>query len=415
MNNNSNNPKPELLAPAGDMEKLIAACEYGADAVYIGGGNYNLRAGAKNFGADETAQAAAYAHKRGVKVYAAVNIFAHNEDLGGMVEYFTAIKHAGIDALIISDPGVFDLARKTLPDTDIHISTQANNTNYAGVLFWGKRGAKRAVLARELSFNEIAQISEKTAGKVELEVFVHGAMCVSYSGRCLLSNYLNERDSNRGMCSQPCRWKYALSEKSREGEFFQVEEDSRGTYILNSKDLCMIEYIPELIKSGAVSFKIEGRNKTPYYVAAVTKAYREAIDDYFESPEKYLARKNYYMDEILKVSNREFTTGFYFTKPDGSAQIYCGDSYVRTYDFIGVVLGYDEKTGLAKIEQRNKFSVGDTAEFLTPKGGGASALISEMYNENMESILSAPHPKQIVYVKTGLPVKALDFMRKRML
>jgi putative protease len=405
--------KPELLAPAGDTEKLIAACEYGADAVYIGGGNFNLRAGAKNFSPDEMAQAAAYAHSKNVKVYAAVNIFAHNEDLSNIAEYFTAIKSAGIDALIISDPGVFDLAKKILPNTDIHISTQANNTNYAGVLFWGKQGAKRAVLARELSFNEIGQISEKTAGKVELEVFVHGAMCVSYSGRCLLSNYLNLRDSNRGMCSQPCRWEYALSEKSREGEFFRIEEDSRGTYILNSKDLCMVEYIPELINSSAVSFKIEGRNKTPYYVAAVTKAYREAIDDYFESPEKYLSRKKYYAQEILKVSNREFTTGFYFAKPDGSAQIYGGDSYVRTYDFIGVVLCYDEKTGFAKIEQRNKFSVGDTAEFLTPKGSGASALISEMYNENMETILSAPHPKQIVYVKTGFPVKALDFMRKR--
>lgn len=406
--------KPELLAPAGDMERLKTACAYGADAVYISGNKFGLRAKAKNFSYEEMAEAVEYAHKMNVKVYITVNIFAHNEDFDKMGQYLTGLKEINADALIVSDPGIFSLAREIIPDMEIHISTQANSTNYKSVLFWQGLGAKRIVLARELSLDEISKIKKMVNGTVELEAFIHGAMCISYSGRCLLSNYLSGRDSNRGLCSHPCRWEYRLSELSREGEYFPVEEDERGTYIFNSKDLCMIEHIPELIGCGLDSLKIEGRMKTPYYVAAVVKAYRQALDDYFMNPDIYFSRKKFYLDEILKSSNRAFTTGFYFSKPDSGAQIYNGESYIRKYDFIGAVTGYDAKTGLAKIEQRNKFIKGDTVEFLSPDKDNFSQEITEMYNDEMQPIEEAPHPQQTVYIKTVYPVKYPDLMRKKL-
>jgi putative protease len=405
--------KPELLAPAGDMEKLRAACGYGADAVYLGGEKYSLRAKAKNFGDDGLRRAVEYAHKEGVRVYAAVNIFAHNADFDELAEYFIYLRKIGADAVIISDPGIFALAREVVPDMDIHISTQANVTNYKSVLFWKGLGASRVVLARELSFDEIREIRSFTRGEVQLEAFVHGAMCVSYSGRCLLSSFLSGRPSNKGECSHPCRWKYRLFEQTREGEFFPIEEDKRGSYILNSKDLCMIEHIPEVFLCGLDSLKIEGRAKTVHYTAAVTKAYREAIDDYFESPGKYFSRKEYYIEELRKVSSRGFTTGFYFRTPAGDSHAYNGENKDNAYDFVGVILGYNEALCLAEVQQRNRFATGDTVEFLSADKDCFTQEITQMYDEHLNLITEAPHPQQTVFVKTDCPVKSSDIMRKK--
>lgn len=403
--------KIELLAPAGDLEKLKIAVEYGANAVYIGGQTLGLRAKAKNFDDAQMAQGINYAHKRDVKVYVTANIFAHNDDFEGIEDYFRHLRDMGVDALIISDPGIFYVAKEVVPDMEIHISTQANNTNYMSTLFWKRLGAERIVLARELSFKEIAEIKAKT-GNMELEAFVHGAMCISYSGRCLLSNYMTNRDANKGECSHPCRWKYNLVEEKRPGEYMPVYEDERGTYIYNSKDLCMIEYIPELIKSGIGSFKIEGRMKTPYYVGTVVKAYREAIDDFIHDPAMYESKRAKYVEDIKKSSHRDFTTGFYYTKPSGNEQIYTSNSYIRNYDFIGMILDYDAENNVATVEQRNKFVVGDEVEVFTPKGEGFTQTVDEMFNEADERIESAPHPQQIVKLKVTKPVKKFDMMRK---
>lgn len=408
------NKKIELLAPAGDLEKLKIAVMYGADAVYLGGTNFSLRAKAKNFGYDEMKQGVEFAHAHGVKVYVTCNIFAHNEDFDTMADYFKQLQELNVDAMLVADPGVFALARKTVPDMDIHISTQANNTNYHSALFWKELGAKRIVMARELSLKEIKTLSDNVPEDLEIEAFVHGAMCISYSGRCLLSNYLSGRDANKGACSHPCRWQYYVTEKTRPGEYMPIVEDDRGTYIFNSKDLCMINHIPELVDAGVMSLKIEGRIKTCFYVGTVIRAYREAIDDYLKDPKLYQQKveSEYYIKEVAKASYRGFTTGFYYGKPNAEDQIYTTSSYIRTYDFIGMVLDYDADTGFATIEQRNKFVVGDTVEFLRHDGEVFSQQITQMYDDEGNEITQAPHPQQIIKVKVEGEVQPFDMMRK---
>ncbi len=403
--------KPELLAPCGDLEKLKVAVAYGADAVYFGGAAFSLRAKAKNFSIEEMAEAVNIAHDNKVKAYITCNVFARNEDIEQLPEYLLKLYEIGADALIISDPGVFLTARQVVPQMEIHISTQANVTNFKSVEFWQSQGAKRIILARELSLREISQLREKISPDVYLESFVHGAMCMSYSGRCLLSNYLNGRDSNRGNCSQPCRYKYHLAEETRPGEYYPVYEDEKGTYIFNSKDLCMIEHLPELVSSGIDSFKIEGRMKTAYYVAGVVKAYREAIDDLFADRELYESKKHSYMQELLKTSHRHYTTGFYFGDGNNSSmQIYENSSYVRGSDFVGIVIANGEN-GLTLVEQRNKFVVGEELEIISPKGFFKQE-IAEMYNEEGEKITEAPHPQQKIWLKLNNPVAPLDMIRR---
>ena len=401
--------KPELLAPAGDFEKLQMAIAYGADAVYVGGKQFSLRANAKNFDLAELSQAIAYAHRNNVKVYVSVNIFAHNRDLQNLKEYLLALKDMGADAVIVADLGIFDIARQ-IPGLNIHISTHANVTNYQSAWLLNKLGASRVILARELSLKEIREISRLAPPHFETEVFIHGAMCMSYSGRCLLSNYMAERDANKGDCAQPCRWSYHhhLAEEQRPGEYMHVYEDERGTYILNSKDLCMINHIPELVATGVSSFKIEGRMKTAYYVAAVTRIYREALDDFFADESLYMSKKAHYMQELEKTSNRAFFTGFYMGRPDAGQNL-TNTVYNNVQDFLGVVLEYDPASGLALIEQRNKFSVGEKVEFLK---GGFSQTITEIYDIDGIAINSAPHPQQRLRIKTAQPVGHLDIMRK---
>lgn len=404
------NKKIELLAPAGDLEKLKIAVLYGADAVYLGGTSFGLRAKAKNFDIEQMAEGVAFAHAHNAKVYVTCNIFAHNEDFEGMAPYFKQLEQIGVDALLVADPGVFSLARKTVPNMDIHISTQANNTNYNTALFWKELGATRIVMARELSLKEIRGIADNIPPELEIEAFVHGAMCISYSGRCLLSNYLSGRDANKGACSHPCRWQYYVTEKTRPNEYMPIVEDDRGTFIFNSKDLCMIEHIPELVEAGIMSLKIEGRIKTAYYVGTVIRIYREAIDDYLKDPKLYESKKEYYLEEVKKASYRGFTTGFYYGKPNESDQIYTSSSYIRTYDFIGMVMEYSE--GYAIIEQRNKFVVGDEVEFMRANGESFKQIIEEMYNEAGERITEAPHPQQIIKLKVDNVVSGFDMMRK---
>ena len=409
----NNIKKPELLAPAGDLEKLKIAVLYGADAVYIGGEAYGLRAKAKNFDIPTMKEGIDFAHSHGAKVYITANIFAHNSDFDGMDEYFKKIYEIGADAVLVSDPGVYMTLKEAAPDMELHISTQANNTNYKTADFWYKMGAKRIVGARELSLKEIKEMRNKIPADMEIETFVHGAMCISYSGRCLLSNYLSGRDANKGACSHPCRWKYYLMEETRPGEYMPVEENERGTYIFNSKDLCMLNHIPELVDAGISSLKIEGRMKTPYYVGTIVKAYRQAIDDYFRDPEYYKSRIDYYMSEVSKASHRDFTTGFYFGKPGHDDQVYTNNSYIRDYDFIGIVVGdRDEKTGCAVVMQRNKFEVGDKIEVLPVKGDSQEMTVTQMWNEEGVPVDSAPHPEQILKLKTDLPLKKYDMLRK---
>lgn len=409
----NNIKKPELLAPAGDLEKLKIAVLYGADAVYIGGEAYGLRAKAKNFDIPTMKEGIDFAHSHGAKVYITANIFAHNSDFDGMDEYFKKIYEIGADAVLVSDPGVYMTLKEAAPDMELHISTQANNTNYKTADFWYKMGAKRIVGARELSLKEIKEMRNKIPADMEIETFVHGAMCISYSGRCLLSNYLSGRDANKGACSHPCRWKYYLMEETRPGEYMPVEENERGTYIFNSKDLCMLNHIPELVDAGISSLKIEGRMKTPYYVGTIVKAYRQAIDDYFRDPEYYKSRIDYYMSEVSKASHRDFTTGFYFGKPGHDDQVYTNNSYIRDYDFIGIVVGdRDEKTGCAVVMQRNKFEVGDKIEVLPVKGDSREMTVTQMWNEEGVPVDSAPHPEQILKLKTDLPLKKYDMLRK---
>ena len=393
--------KPELLIPASSLEVLKTAVMFGADAVYIGGEAFGLRAKAKNFSSEEMAEGVAFAHAHGVKVYVTANILAHNYDLDGARKYFAELrdmKPEQPDALIISDPGMFMIAKEVWPQVEVHISTQANNTNYETYLFWWKLGAKRVVSARELSLAEIKGIREKIPAEMEIESFVHGAMCISYSGRCLLSNFFTGRDANRGACTHPCRWKYAVVEETRPGEYLPVYENERGTYIFNSKDLCMIEHIPELIDSGIDSFKIEGRMKTALYVATVARTYRKAIDDYLESPELYRENMDWYLDQISNCTYRQFTTGFFFGKPDESAQIYDNNTYVKEYTYLGII-GECTADGLYRIEQRNKFSVGEQIEIMKPDGRNIPVVVRRIVDEEGQEMQSAPHPKQVLYIE----------------
>lgn len=408
--NNKRQGKPELLVPASSLEVLKTAVIFGADAVYIGGEAFGLRAKAKNFSSQEMAEGIRFAHEHDVKVYVTANILAHNDDLEGAEKYFAELKEMKPDALIISDPGMFMIAKEICPEIDIHISTQANNTNYQTYLFWWQQGAKRVVSARELSLAEIRQIRDQIPQEMEIESFIHGAMCISYSGRCLLSNYFTGRDANQGACTHPCRWKYAVVEETRPGEYLPVYENERGTYIFNSKDLCMIEYIPEIVSAGIDSLKIEGRMKTALYVACVARTYRKAIDDYFESEETYRRNMNWYKAEIAKCTYRQFTTGFYFGKPDQNTQIYDSNTYVNEYVYLGIVESVDER-GYAKFEQKNKFCVGDTIELMKPDGSNIYTKVLSMYNDEGESVESCPHSRQTLYVELADKPEPYDLMR----
>ena len=404
--------KVELLVPAGSLEVLKVAVDYGADAVYIGGQAYGLRAKADNFSIEEMKKAVKYAHAKNAKVYVTANIFAHNYDIEGMKAYFEQLKDTGVDAVLVSDPGIFMLAKETMPDMELHISTQANNTNYLTYNFWYNMGAKRVVTARELSLVEIKQIREHIPEDMEIESFMHGAMCISYSGRCLLSSYFTGRDANRGACTHPCRWKYHIVEETRPGEYMPVNEDDRGTYIFNSKDLCMIEHIPEMIDAGIDSFKIEGRMKTALYVATVARTYRKAIDDYMESPELYRSNMEYYKSEIAKCTYRQFTTGFYFGKTDQDSQIYDNNTYIKNCTYIGNVQEVTED-GLVAFEQKNKFSVGEEIECMNFDGTNTVCRVEEIYNDRMEPMESAPHPTMQLYVKLDRPVSAGMILRRQ--
>ena len=403
--------KPELLAPAGDLEKLKIAVKYGADAVYFGGEAFSLRAGAGNLTYAEMEEGITFAHERNVKCYLTINIFAHNRDIEPLTEYLKKISRLDIDAFIVSDPGIISMIQTIIPDAEIHLSTQANMTNYMTARFWHQMGIKRIVLARELGFDEIRQLRENTPENLEYEAFIHGAMCISYSGRCLLSNFMIERDANQGMCAHPCRWKYALVEEQRPGLYYPVEEDERGTYILSSRDLCMIEHIPELVQSGICSLKIEGRMKSIFYVATIISTYRKAIDAYCENPEGYVFDERW-MDEVKKVSHREFTTGFYFHNPTNKDQNYQTSAYTREYTFTGLVRSYDPKTGYAIVEQRNKMVVGDEIEIFGPGSNYFVQTLTEMYNEEGEPIEAAPHPQQILKIKLNGPAGP-DFMVRK--
>lgn len=402
--------KPELLIPASSLEVLKTAVVFGADAVYIGGEAFGLRAKAKNFSMEDMREGIEFAHQHGVKVHVTANILAHNSDLEGVREYFEELRELKPDALIIADPGVFDIAKEVCPEIDRHVSTQANNTNYGTYNFWYRQGAKRVVSARELSLNEIRELRAHIPEDLEIETFVHGAMCISYSGRCLLSNYFTGRDANRGACTHPCRWKYAVVEETRPGEYMPVYENERGTYIFNSKDLCMIEHIPELIDAGIDSFKIEGRMKTALYVATVARTYRKAIDDYLADPELYRKNMPWYLDQISNCTYRKFTTGFFFGKPDDDAQIYDSNTYVKEYTYLGIA--GEIKDGMCRIEQRNKFATGEQIEIMKPDGTNLEAIVERIVNENGEEQESAPHPKQVLYVGLSVCPEKYDILRR---
>lgn len=403
--------KIELLAPAGDLEKLKMAIEYGADAVYLGGDNFGLRKASKNFSMEEIEEGINYAHERGKKVYITLNIVPHNDDLQGLEEYVTKLHEIKTDAVIVSDPGMFSIIRRTVPELEIHLSTQASVTNYETIMFWYDLGIRRIVLARELSFEEIKEMTERLPKDLEIETFVHGAMCMSYSGRCLISNYMTGRDANRGDCAHACRYKYSLVEEKRPGEYFPVYEDEDGTFIMNSKDLCMIEHIPELINAGIKSFKIEGRVKSSYYVATVIRSYRMAIDEYYKDPKNYKYDEKW-LDEIKKASHRPFTKGFFFGKPKEDAQVYATSSYIRGYDFTGLVLDYDETTKIATIEQRNRMFKGDTIEIFGPGREHISQVIEKMWDEEGNEIDVAPHPQQTIKILMDKAVSKKDIIRK---
>ncbi|MGN1165931.1 MAG: U32 family peptidase [Lachnospiraceae bacterium] len=405
-----NRKRPELLIPASSLEVLKTAVIFGADAVYIGGEAFGLRAKAKNFSMEDMREGISFAHEHGVRVHVTVNILAHNEDLEGVKQYLYELKELKPDALIIADPAIFMMAKEICPEIERHVSTQANNTNYGTYQFWWNLGAKRVVSARELSLKEIREIREKIPEEMEIESFIHGAMCISYSGRCLLSNYFTGRDANQGACTHPCRWKYAVVEETRPGEYMPVYENERGTYIFNSKDLCMIEHIPEMIDAGIDSFKIEGRMKTALYVATVARTYRKAIDDYLESPEKYKENMPWYLDQISNCTYRQFTTGFYFGKPGDESQIYDSNTYVKEYTYLGIV--GEVKEGMCRIEQRNKFSAGEKIEIMKPDGQNIEATVRRIVNEDGIEQESAPHPKQLLYVELDRQAEKYDILRR---
>lgn len=401
---------PELLIPASSLEVLKTAVIFGADAVYIGGESFGLRAKAKNFTIQDMEEGIAFAHAHHVKVYVTVNIFAHNRDLEGAGRYLEELKEIRPDGLIIADPGIFEMAGGICPEIERHISTQANNTNYAACRFWHRLGAKRVVAARELSMEELKELRQNIPEDMEIEAFIHGSMCISYSGRCLLSNYFTGRDANQGTCTHPCRWKYAVVEETRPGEYMPVYENERGTYIFNSKDLCMIEHIPELIDAGIDSLKVEGRMKTALYVAAVARTYRKALDDYLESPDKYQANMSWYREQIASCTYRQFTTGFFFGKPDENTQIYNESTYVKEFTYLGIV--EDEQEGLYRIEQRNKFSVGEWIEIMKPDGRNVKVKVGRILNEEGSEQESAPHAKQILFVDLQGQAEKFDILRR---
>lgn len=405
--------RPELLIPASSLEVLKIAVIYGADAVYIGGEAFGLRAKAKNFSMEEIREGIAFAHAHDVKVYITANILAHNGDLDGVREYFAELREIKPDALIISDPGVYMIAKEVCPEIERHISTQANNTNYGTYRFWYEQGAKRVVSARELSLAEIKEIRANIPDDLEIETFIHGAMCISYSGRCLLSNYFTGRDANQGACTHPCRWKYAVVEEKRPGEYLPVYENERGTYIFNSKDLCMIEHIPDLLDAGIDSFKIEGRMKTALYVATVARTYRKAVDDYLEDPKLYEEHMPWYRTQIASCTYRQFTTGFFYGRPDENTQIYDNNTYVKEYTYLGIV-GEVDAEGRCRIEQRNKFSVGEQIEIMKPDGQNVEVTVKRILNEDGEEQESAPHSKQILHVELeGGRAEAYDILRRK--
>ncbi|MBQ8489057.1 MAG: U32 family peptidase [Pseudobutyrivibrio sp.] len=401
----------ELLVPASSLEVLKVAVIYGADAVYIGGEVYGLRAKAKNFSKEDMIEGIRFAHEHGVKVYVTANILAHNGDLEGVKEYFKELKEIKPDALIIADPAIFMLAKEICPEIERHVSTQANNTNYGTYKFWYDLGAKRVVSARELSLEEIKEIRANIPDDLEIETFIHGAMCISYSGRCLLSNYFTGRDANQGACTHPCRWKYAVVEEQRPGEYLPVYENERGTYIFNSKDLCMIEHIPDLLSSGIDSFKIEGRMKTALYVATVARTYRKAIDDCKESEDKYLANLDWYKEQIAACTYRQFTTGFFYGKPSEESQIYDNNTYNIGYTYLGIA-GAVNEDGYFEIEQRNKFSVGETIEIMKPNGDNIDVEVLGIKNEEGEDMESCPHPKQKLFIKLNVTPDEFDILRR---
>ena len=398
MKTNDNKPKLELLAPAGDMEKLKTAVRFGADAVYFGGEMFSLRAGAGNFSVPEIEEAMEWLHANNARGYMTINIYPHNGDILPLRDYIGKIRHIPVDAFLVSDPGVMGLIKEQIPDAEIHLSTQANTTNYLTARFWAQQGVKRIVCAREMSLEEIKVMRAELPEDIEIESFIHGAMCISYSGRCLLSNFMAGRDANRGACTHPCRWKYSLVEEQRPDEYYPIEEDDRGSYIMNSRDLCMIDHIPDLAEAGVYSLKIEGRMKSMYYVATVVTAYRAAIDSYLSDPENYVFDTKYY-DELCKASHREFTHGFYYNKPTDKDQNYLTSDYTRDYSFIGLVRETDETTGLTTVEQRNKFSVGDIVEIFGPYTPYYEETIREMYDEEGNPVQSAPHPQQILRIR----------------
>ena len=404
--------KPELLIPASSLEVLKIAVMFGADAVYIGGEAFGLRAKAKNFSKEEMKEGIAFAHEHGVKVYVTANILAHNEDLKGVREYFEELREIKPDALIIADPGVFQIAKEVCPEIERHVSTQANNTNFGTYMFWYGLGAKRVVSARELSMAEIKEIRANIPDDLEIETFIHGAMCISYSGRCLLSNYFTGRDANQGACTHPCRWKYAVVEEKRPNEYLPVYENERGTYIFNSKDLCMIEHIPDILDAGIDSLKIEGRMKTALYVATVARTYRKAIDDYLESPELYAKNMPWYLDQISNCTYRQFTTGFFYGKPSEEAQIYDNNTYVKEYTYLGIV-GEQNEEGLYRIEQRNKFSVGEEIEVMKPDGRNEVVTVKRIVDEKGNDMESAPHPQQVLFIDLGQPLDMYDILRRK--
>lgn len=404
--------KPELLVPASSLEVLKTAVRYGADAVYIGGEVFGLRAKAKNFSLEEMAEGVEFAHEHGVKVYVTANILAHNADIEPVKVYFNDLKKVKPDALIISDPAIFTIAKEVLPEMELHISTQANNTNYGTYNFWYNLGAKRVVSARELSIKEISEIRKNIPKDMEIETFVHGAMCISYSGRCLLSSFMTGRDANKGACTHPCRWKYAVVEENRPGEYMPIEENERGTYIFNSKDLCMIDHIPELVEAGIDSFKIEGRMKTALYVATVARTYRMAIDDYFENPDKYRDNIPKYKKLISQCTYRQYTTGFFFGKPDGTTQIYDANVYERDYVYLGIV--GDETAPLEySLEQKNKFYTGQKIEVMKPDGRDIEVRVVSIKDEEGNEMESCPHPKQKLIINLGMELDKGDILRMK--
>lgn len=403
--------KVELLAPAGDLEKLKMAIIYGADAVYLGGEAFGMRKASKNFSLDQIREGVEFAHDRGKKVYVTLNIVPHDKDMEGIEDYAKELEEAGVDAFIVSDPGMFTVIKRTTPNMEIHISTQASVTNHETIMFWHGLGVRRIVLARELSLEEITNITNRLPDDMDIECFVHGAMCMSYSGRCLISNYMTGRDANMGDCAQPCRYKYHVVEEKRPGQYFPIEEHAEGTFLFNSKDLCMLEHLPEVIEAGIHSLKIEGRVKSSYYVATVIRSYRMAIDAYLKDPENYKYDPAW-LTEIQKVSHRDFTTGFFFKKPGTEDHVYGTSSYLRGYDFVGMVLDYDKESGIATVEQRNRMFVGEEIEIFGPGKDFFVQTIEEMWDEENNPIDVAPHPQQILKLKTLQPVERFDLIRK---